>query len=150
MPPGAHRSRDLGGDGDWPRSRLIYEMVRRQRGRRGKRCGHAGKALYAHRQGHQDGGETKPGDRIGVSFSASGTPNVTVYVPDGLVINEANRVAGVVPELPVCKTWQIKIRARFSHSGTPLKETREIVSGFSVQMATARKTDEAETRDAAS
>lgn len=88
-------------------------------------------------------GENKPGDRIGVSFYAPGSPNVTVYVSDALVINEANRIVGVVPELIAGKSWQIKIRTKFSGSGTPLKETREIVSGFSVQVATTRKTDEA-------
>ena len=87
-------------------------------------------------------GESKTSDRIYVAFYSPGTPALTVAVSEPLVINERNRIVGVVPELPAGKTWYVKVRTKYA-GGKPLKETREIVSAFTVQIAPAAKTDEA-------
>jgi hypothetical protein len=61
-----------------------------------------------------------------------GTPGVEVGVTENLVLNEATRIIGVTPNLPSGKDWNIKIRTKYSGGGAPLKETREIMSTFTV------------------
>jgi hypothetical protein len=64
-----------------------------------------------------------------------GSPNVTVWVSENLVVNEPSKIIGVVPDLLPDKPWNIVIRIQFAGSGTLLKETREIMSGFTVEKA---------------
>jgi hypothetical protein len=79
-------------------------------------------------------GTSKPGDRIGIGFFTPGSPNVTVWVSENLVINEPSKIIGVVPDLLPDKPWNVVIRTQYMSSGL-LKETREIMSSFTVEKA---------------
>jgi hypothetical protein len=80
-------------------------------------------------------GTSTPQDRLGVSFYSPGSPAVTVGVTENLILNEASKIIGIVPDLPADKKWYVKVRTRYAGGGTLLKETREITSDFTVQKA---------------
>jgi hypothetical protein len=83
-------------------------------------------------------GQTKPGDRIGISFFSPGnpgSPNINVGLTENLVINESNRIVAIAPDLLPDRDWYVRIRTRYSGGGTPLKETRELTSEFPLRMA---------------
>jgi hypothetical protein len=78
-------------------------------------------------------GTSTLGDDIGVSFVSSGSPAIEIGVTENLVLNEASKIIAVTPSLPSGRDWYIKIRTRYTSGGTPLKETREILSTFTVR-----------------
>jgi hypothetical protein len=80
-------------------------------------------------------GTNAPGDRIGVSFYSLGTPNIDIAVAENLLLNEPTKIIGITPDLPAGKTWYVKIRTKYAGGANLLKETREIMSSFTIQRA---------------
>ncbi|MDR0637300.1 MAG: DUF4469 domain-containing protein [Spirochaetaceae bacterium] len=87
-------------------------------------------------------GTSKPDDEIGVGFYTPGPPETTVWMMEPLVVNEKSRIVIVVPHSIPGEAWYVKIRTRYSGGGAFLKETREIISGFTVQAAPPARTDD--------
>jgi hypothetical protein len=55
-------------------------------------------------------GESKPINRLGVSFFSPGSPNITILVTENLVLNEASKIIGIVPDLPNNKEGHSRVR----------------------------------------
>jgi hypothetical protein len=73
---------------------------------------------------------------VGVAFVSTDNPAVTVEVASKLIGNSESKIAGIVPELPSDRTWQVRVRTRYTTGGTLLKEAREITSAFKLVMPT--------------
>jgi hypothetical protein len=79
-------------------------------------------------------GQSTQHDTLGVSFFSTGTPNLNISVTENLALNEPHKIIGIVPDLIDGRDWHVRIRTRFMSSGL-LKETREIMSSFTVKKA---------------
>jgi hypothetical protein len=49
-----------------------------------------------------------------------------------LAKNEPSELIGTLPDLPAGKTWNLEIRARYTHGNEPLKNLRIIKAGFTI------------------
>jgi hypothetical protein len=67
-----------------------------------------------------------------------GSPNVSIGVTENLILNERSKIIGITPDLLDGKKWNVVIRTKYMSSGL-LKETREIMSSFTVQKAPASR-----------
>jgi hypothetical protein len=83
-------------------------------------------------------GTSKASDRIGISFLSPGSPDISIGVTENLILNERSKIIGITPDLLDGKKWKVVIRTKHTNSGL-LKETREIISSFTVQKAPASR-----------
>ncbi|MDR1232123.1 MAG: DUF4469 domain-containing protein [Spirochaetaceae bacterium] len=73
------------------------------------------------------------GDDTGIIFKSVGeVPSIKTKVQKKLAKNDPSELIGTLPDLPAGKTWEMYIRTRYTHGGTPLKEARDIKAGFTL------------------
>jgi hypothetical protein len=78
-------------------------------------------------------GTPAPDDPLGVSFVSEDTPAIEIAVTGNLILNKPTKIIGTTPNLPPGKPLRIRIRTKYTGSGTLLQETRVITSSFTVQ-----------------
>jgi hypothetical protein len=70
--------------------------------------------------------------KIGVFFTAPGSPIVSIKVSEVLAVNDPHRIIGIIPELLPDKLWRVEVQTQYSNGSTLLKKLRTIESPFTV------------------
>jgi hypothetical protein len=72
--------------------------------------------------------------KIGLFFTAPGSPPVAVQVAEPFAVNEPHQIIGIIPSLLPDTKWTLEVRTQYSSASTMLKEVRIIKSDFTVSV----------------
>jgi hypothetical protein len=71
-------------------------------------------------------------DETGVYLNSPGVPAIKTKVMKKLIENTPTKIAGILPDLPAGRTWNVEVRTQFAGSGKLLKEVRVIKADFTL------------------